>query len=211
MAGVVGKKAGLNWYPEPRYDTVIFPAGALVTATYFSLPLGQIIAGGAVAKTTADTNLRNAAMIGKPNQFELHGFAVEPAVAPTAAGPVTLTADWALIYNTGVFTFQCGGNKNLLEVPLSRIPVAGGPTGFGTTVAGGAVMVNGVPFASNFYAFHKLITDEATKKAGKVNLLLDGDTNFSVTITYPIGAGITLTTATRVRVYMIGYYGSAIQ
>lgn len=200
----IRKNAKLVWYPEARYDTVVFPAGPLSSAVYFSLPIGQVIAGGAAAKTTADTNLRNAAQIGNPNQFELHGFAVEPQWSTGLVA--TEAADWGLIYNTGVFSFQMGGSKNLLEVPLSRIPVAGGQNVAGTTTAGAATVGNGAPFASNYYAFHKLDPETGEKKF----LLLDGTTNFGITLSYPIGA-ITLAVAKRVRVYMVGYYGSSVQ
>lgn len=203
----IKKNPNLVWYPEPRFDTVVFPAGALTTAAYFSVALNGQLAGAAAGtnKTVADTNLKNSAMIGNPNEFELHGFAVEPNILPTAAG-ATEALDWALIYNTGVFTFQMGGAKDLLEIPLMRIPVAGGPIGVGNTAAGGATLVNGASFSSNYYKFHQLnpLTDE------KEQLLLKGDTNFSVVITYP-NAAITLTVAHRVRVYLIGYYGSSVQ
>ncbi len=207
------KNAKLVWYPEARYDTYLFPAGALTTAAYFSIPLNGTMPTGGAAKTAAETNLKNSAQIGNPNQFELHGFAVEPQWSTGLVA--TEMADWGKIYDTGVFTFQMGGSKNLLEVPLSRIPVAGGPNALGTTTAGAATPGNGAPFSSNYYAFHKLVdvldaAGNLTGKTVKQQLLLGGDTNFSVTITYPYGA-ITLSVAKRVRVYMVGYYGSAVQ
>lgn len=201
---LVKKNPKLVWYPEPRYDTYVFPAGALTTASFFSVAIGGVLGGAATTKGVADTNMRNQAMIGNPNQFELHGFAVEPQ---TSTGLVaTEAADWGKIYDTGVFTFQMGGSKNLLEIPVSRIPMASGPNNMGTTTAGAATMGWGAPFQSNYYPFHKI--DPETGE--KMFLLLDGTTNFNITISYPLAA-ITLSVAKRVRVYMIGYYGSAIQ
>lgn len=204
MAEEVKRKPGLVWYPEPRFDTYVFPAGALSSAPFFSVPIGGTLGGAATIKTVADTNLRNSAMIGNPNQFELHGFAVSPQWSTGLVA--TEMADWAKIYDTGVFTFQMGGSKNLLEIPLSMIPMASGPNAVGTTTAGAATPGNGAPFASNYYKFHKLISETGQKE----QLLLGGDTNFSITISYPLAA-ITLSVAKRVRVLMVGYYGSAIQ
>ena len=88
--------AELVWRKEPRYDTFITAAaGAGVgIVPFFSVPRGQIGSGFAVAKTEAETNMTAASQVGSPNQFLLHGFAIEPVLSLGHATTDTAMLGW---------------------------------------------------------------------------------------------------------------------
>ena len=206
-AAIQEMNASLIWKKEPRYDTFLYPAGAAPAI----IPFFQVIRGGlgsgfgAVAKTAAETNMSSPGTLGDPNQFLLYGFTVEVKPAVGAALAVSTEASvWALIYHTAVFRFITDNNNIQLELPLTKIPTGTGLQGFAATSIAAtplamSAMTNGVPDAKHYYNF--------TVPGSKLPLLIRGSQPFRCEIAYPLGF-VTLLTATRVRCYMHGVYGS---
>lgn len=198
----------LDWRKEPRYDTFITAAAGAGVANvpFFTVPRGQIGSGFAVAKTENETNMAAANQIGSPNQFVLHGFALE-AVLVNGAAAILPIADFLAIYFSGLFRFTLGANRVLLEVPVSRIPSGPGPQGFAASAVGGTPLAqggitNGVPHISHFYDF-KTFSGEG--------LLLDGTQSFRCDLIYGGAAGNLITAAiTRIRCYLMGWYGAQL-
>lgn len=204
---IVGANADLVWKKEPRYDTFLVPVTAppgIPVIPFFAVPRGGLGSGfGAVPKSISETNMTTAGQIGAPNQFLLHGFAVEPVFASSGAA-ITALRDWFLLYNQGLFRFVLGQNSVQIEIPLSRIPAGPGPTGVIATALAGTPLAtcvahNGSAHISHYYDF-KTENGDPT--------LLDGTQPFRVELVFAGAAGLTLETATRVRCYLYGLYGS---
>lgn len=207
---IKGVNPELVWKKEPRYDTfVTAAAGAGVPLVpFFAVPKGQVGSGFAVNKTVSETNLSVAGMIGSPNQFLVHGFAIEP-VFPSeeiaVPGTNTAMADYLAIYFSGLFRFTLDTNNIQLEIPVSRIPAGPGANGILATALAGVPLTaatphNGVSHISHYYDFRTNDGDP---------VLLDGSQSFRVELVYAGGAGNLITaTAMRIRCYMYGLYGS---
>lgn len=206
------KRANLVWRKKPLYDTFLTAAaGAGVAAVpFFAVPRGQIGSGFAVAKTECETNMTGVGQIGDPNQFLLHGFAIEPMFQPQAAAAgaaITAVGDFMAVYNTGIFRFILGQNNVQLEIPVDRIPAGPGAIGGAAVTVGGtplsmASIHNGTPHIGHFYDFR---THDGQP------LLIDGSDTFRCEIIYT-GVGGNLITGAgtgviRIRCYMMGILG----
>ena len=168
MASQMGISDYLDVVVEPRYDTVLLPAAGAGLLTFFAVPQGQPgavfqIAGAALAKSLADTNMDLAGQLPGGYNFKLLGFRV-------MYGWNMSTQDLQTVINGAVFTFTIG-SKPFLRTQLRNIPAGNGPV---STAA--AVNTSGWQMLSNSYSIAKKPLD-----------LLQTQ-NFQVTITWPGGA-----------------------
>lgn len=160
---------------EPRYDTVLYPAGGSTLLTFFQIPYGQGVgsfqtAAGVLPKTLADTNMTLSGQLPGGYMFDLLGFRLMPSFDVT-------DADLHGILNGAVFTFITG-SKPFLTVPARTIPQGNGPAG-----SGASMNSNGWPLLKNMYGI------------AKKPLRLTQTQNFSVTLTWPSGQLHPATTA----------------
>jgi hypothetical protein len=167
VSSMAGISSYLDVIVEPRYDTVLLPAGGAQLLTFFALPKGQGVGifqpnAGAFAKSAADTNMDLAGSLPGGYNFKLLGFRV-------MYGWNMATQDLQTVINGAVFTLLIG-SKPFLSVPLRTIPAGNGPM---STAAG--VNTNGWPMLSNSYSIAKKPLD-----------LLQTQ-NFQVTLTWPGG------------------------
>lgn len=172
MAAIQGYK---DVIVEPRYDTVLYPAAGATLLTFFALPRGQgasifQTAGGAIAKTSADTNMDLSGQLPGGYWFNLQGFRLMPSWDIT-------DADLKAILNGCVFTFIVA-SKPFLTVPARTIPQGNGPSGSGSSLNS-----NGYPVLANSYSIRLK------------PLELEPTVNFQVTLTWPSGQLHPATTA----------------
>ena len=187
---------------EPRYDTQTIPAAGSVLLTFFQAPIGQPGANftaAAAAKSIADTNMQLAGQLPTGQNFEVHGFRVQPHFA--------LTAHDANQWSSGcVLTFTIS-NKIYLQVPVDTIPAGCGPMGNFTlaVAANGAIASHGWPDIRNSFAI------------GMKPLELSSTQAFSVTLTCPVITPVTTVAPVQpvaglpVRIYMDGVLKRQIQ
>ena len=184
---------------QPLYDTTTYPIAGAAQMMFFTIPLGQAMPVTGVAKQLSDTNLQQASQLGTPNTFELYGFKFKYQQS------VLIANDYALMYDTGVFTFSFGQQRPWLQVPLTRIPAGPMPTGNNTldgNAAPGAEiysLANGPSTTDSYYNF--------TIK--RQSILINSNEVFSASITYPLGV-VAVTANARIQVYLVGIYNRAI-
>jgi hypothetical protein len=160
---------------EPRYDTALYPAAGATLLTFFALPRGQGVsnfqtAGGAIAKTYADTNMDLAGQLPGGYYFHLLGFRIMPSWDIS-------DADMHGIFNGGVFQFIIA-SKPYLTVPMRTVPQGNGPSG-----SGASMNSNGYPTLANSFSIRLKPLD------------LEPTMNFQVTLTWPAGQLHPATTA----------------
>ncbi len=175
---------------QPMYDTEIYPAAGVGRLQFF-VNAATIAATGA-AKTLAETNMTQNSQLGTPLEFDLIGFNSEIERSQLA----TALADRDLIFNTGVWSWIFGQNTPWLNVPVTRIPEGAGATGFSTTTAAATTIqgtTNGTPHVTNFYNF---AVDRRARHIFSTE-------SFRGELGYP-GGVVPITTATRIRFYMLG-------
>ena len=175
---------------QPMYDTEIYPAAGAGRIQFFAN--AATIAATGAAKTLAETNMTQNSQLGTPLEFDLIGFNSEIERSQL----VTAQADRDLIFNTGVWQWIFGQNTPWLTVPVTRIPegvasVYGGTTTVAATTIQGAS--NGTPHVTNFYNF---AVDRRARHIFSTEA-------FRGELSYP-AAVVPITTATRIRFYMLG-------
>ena len=196
---VNGTEVILRPLKQPLYDTELIATPTAVTqVTFFQRPQSQ--ATLALIKTIAETNMTASGQLPSPLHFSIFGFVFE-------VQPNTSAANFNQLYAASAFTFQFGGNRIYLQIPLQRIPGGVGPTGYASTTVGastiGAVQ-NGTGVVSNVYGF------TINRKA----LQIRPNEAFNANVQWPTAAP-TLTgfdflgnaiTTLRLRVYLVGIF-----
>lgn len=198
---VNGTKVILRPLKQPLYDTELIATPTTVTQVgFFQRAQNQTTAAGALVKTIAETNMTTSGQLPSPLHFSIFGFVFE--VQPNVSA-----ANFNQLYTASAFTFQFGGNRIYLQIPLQRIPGGVGPTGYASTTVGattvGAVQ-NGVGVVSNVFGF------TINRKA----LQIRPNEAFNANVQWPTAAptlaatdflGNVITTI-RLRVYLVGIF-----
>lgn len=172
---------------QPMYDTEIYPTAGVGRLQFF-VNSSTIAATGA-AKTLAETNMTQNGQLGTPLEFDLIGFNFEPQRASIA----TTLADLDLVTNTGVWAWIFGQNTPWLTVPVTRIPEGVGIAGFAAGAGPFLGVSQGTPHVTNFYNF------AVDRKARHIF----STESFRGELSYP-GGVVPITTAMRIRFYMLG-------
>lgn len=200
-------QAALRPLKQPLYDTLLYPTAGIAQLRYFSVPLGQPIIAAGANKTLADTNLEQAGQLGTPQEFDIHGFQVEIALATGGInqGVAINNNDVLGIMQTGVFEFNFGQNRPLLQIPLTEIPRGVGPHGMMGVDGFVAqtlreMLYCGTGDPNEYYNF----TIE------RKPIRLRSNETFNVTLSWPLGVVATAAVLTRMRVYIVGMLYAAI-
>lgn len=183
--------AVLNSIDQPLYDSVLIPAAATSSITFFSIPQGApgsaFLAGA--NKTLADTNMTNAGVLPAPQRFECRGLQFRVGVGVTVA-------NLRLIVDSGVFNFVVG-SKSFLACPALYIPAAAGLFGNGSAAAATEFPNNG-------------LADPRASRVLSIPIPIDTQENFSITLSWPV-APITLGAATPVQLFLLGTLYRSVQ
>lgn len=192
-----GKMTVLRPLRNPVYDTETMPASNINQRKYFTRPLGQADAAGAIAsKTYSETNLNQPSALSAPDAFALYGFNFVIQYG-------TSIADFRLVYNTSAFTFTFTGNRPYLQLPLNRIPAGVAPSGLfaadGATAAltNGEIQ-NGEGHISNLYGY----------KIENRTLWIMPNESFGAQVDWL--ANVSVSAATRTQIFLVGMIYKAI-
>lgn len=148
-------RAYLRPLQEPLYDTegISVPSGP-TSVVFFQRPVSQNMAvAGGVAKTEAETNLNQSAMLDYPREFSVLGFNV-------ALDSTVTLKNAAKLYRRAWFAFTFSGRRPYLQIPLNRIPQGIGISGgVATSLAAGVspamnATTMGLPHVANYYKFN---------------------------------------------------------
>lgn len=189
-------RALLRPLKQPLYDTMQLTAATNYSQVpFFQVPQsGNIVAAGA-QKSEVDTNLLNASMIGRPQDFDLWGFTCE--LDTSLAVAETRMADMLLLFR-GMFEFNFGQQNPWYRVPLQQIPNGCGTEGtIGTADDAAAVNYgdfhNGIASSKEFY--------NVTINKNPIPILYAE--TFYAALRWPV-APVNLANTFRIRVFMKG-------
>lgn len=117
-----------NELDQPIYDTMQLAVAAVPqTVNFFSVPIGQIIAG-AVVKTYSHTNLVQAGRLEKGLKLTIK--AISFSVKETAVGGARPTwADYVSVYNNSFLRLFIG-QVSFLDTYLQAVPPASAEVGY---------------------------------------------------------------------------------
>jgi len=195
-------RAALRPLKQPLYDTGLILTAGVQRVQFFQAPIGGAL--GAAVKSEADTNLNQAAQIGRPNEFDLYGFKLELQIVGDDG--VNTVRDLELIYDTSVYEFFFGQQRPWLQVPAQEIPNGAGLEGAFSTADDAAAL--------NYFMGH---CGEGSCKAmynftiGKKPIPIGSAETFSALLSWPIAA-INPAGAADIRAtnYLVGIYYSAL-
>lgn len=193
----VNLKNVLSWN---LYDYQAYPTTGATSFTFFQTPAGS---GG---KTLTDTNMTNAGVLPNPQAFWVDS--VEVAFWPgvdlstyAAAAVNEFVNDTWSVLKTGYLTFTVGSSPYIQEGPLERFPSS---TRFGLSAAlASDAASTGTSLSTIAYA------TSVGKPHEVVPLVIPAQQNFSVSLNFD--SPVTVTTAGRIGVRLVGYLNRPVQ
>jgi len=201
----IESRAALRQLKQPLFDTGhILTGAATIRVNFFQAPQGQPIVAAGALKTEADTNLTQAGQLGRPQEFDLYGFALELIIVGNVAE--TTDTDLGMIYDTGAFEFYFGQQRPWLQVPADQVPN-------GTGIEGAVACANDGAAVNYLWAHNGEGASDAMYNftIGKKPIPVGSLENFSARLDWPGGA-ITITgaAAIRARCFMKGVLYAAL-
>lgn len=136
---VIGNKQDVIY--APLFDSVNYAAAGQLNLSFFTVPIGQgttTAPGATGTKTLADTNMNQAGVLAKGNEFYMTGqeFMLYPGLDP-GRGVIAfaLIGDYVNdvldVGKSGVLTLQVGSNRQFIQdgplmlfPPMARLAVA---------------------------------------------------------------------------------------
>jgi hypothetical protein len=186
---------------QPLYDSATYTSGTTTQLNFYSTPIGQgtTSAPGATGpKTEADTNMSNAGLLPKGNEFYCTGIELDffPGVNPGRGGVADATAgyfvnDIYLISKSGWVRFRIQNRDYILDGPLVHFPSSarlGGFAGLATNLTTGAATFSEVAYAQ-----------PAGTPYPFVPMYIQANQFFSVAIYWP--AAVTMASASNMRIF----------
>ncbi len=196
-----GESEGL-WYP--LYDFQTYAAAGQSVLTFFAVPVGQ----GATAKTQADTNMTNAALLPAPQAFLCTGVEVVfmPAFATAEnigkSGVNTAVGDnWNdvnAVARAGLLRFYVGAKDYLVDAPIGVFPPS-------FRLGGAAALSDATTAAANL--FSQIDYAVMTGQPYDISpIFIPSSQNFRVTLEWPNGVvACPSTVAGRVGIRLNGF------
>lgn len=192
---------------QSLYDTVIYPAAGASVLTFFALPQGQgttyqgVGVAGTSPKTLSDTNMLLAGQLPTnqnflaesievlffPSLYHVTAATQIPAVGfvttATAVAPLLVNDEW-IFRKSGNLIFTIGAKAYLQEAPMGRFPPK---THFEISAGGAGWSAATAPVESTGWRVTYPVSDGRAYMLKPASILLDSNTNFSVSLNWPEG------------------------
>lgn len=143
---------------QPIYDTMqVAAAAGPRTFAFFSVPLNGVLAG-AVTKTLAHTNLRQAGKLPSGAEFDIEGISMYVR-EEIAAGTRPVFVDLQELH-TGHLELKFN-TKTYLELPLAQVPSGGAELSYFSNITPAATEFHtnrGVNAVANIFPLQNVIT-----------------------------------------------------